>query len=115
MYKFQRTQKCNEFSQAYYWPPWVLGIWGEWLFIFRELGSTGNHFQGFGKQAHSFEDLGSPAKSTKFNLNNLTLKKKPSFRLIFLKYLRLLGRCPQTPLGKSQCIYFRVNMLIGLG
>ena len=22
-------------------PPWVLGIWGEWLFIFRELGSTG--------------------------------------------------------------------------
>ena len=22
--------------------PGVLGIWGEWLFIFRELGSTGN-------------------------------------------------------------------------
>ena len=32
-------------------PPGVLGIWGEWLFIFRELGSTGNYFQGFGEQA----------------------------------------------------------------
>ena len=42
--------------------PGVLGIWGEWLFIFRELGSTGNYFQGFGEQAHSFGDLGSPAK-----------------------------------------------------
>ena len=43
-------------------PPGVLGIWREWLFIFRELASTGNYFQGFGKQAHSFGDLGSPAK-----------------------------------------------------
>ena len=42
--------------------PGVSGIWGEWLFIFRELGSTGNYFQGFGEQAHSFGDLGSPAK-----------------------------------------------------
>ena len=44
------------------WAPWVWGIWGEWLFIFRELESTGNYFQGFGEQAHSFGDLGSPAK-----------------------------------------------------
>ena len=44
------------------WPPRVLGIWGEWPFIFRELGSTGNYFQGFGEQAHSFGDSGSPAK-----------------------------------------------------
>ena len=43
-------------------PPGVFGIRGEWLFIFRELGSTGNYFQGFGEQAHSFGDLGSPAK-----------------------------------------------------
>ena len=64
-------------------PPGVLGIWGEGLFIFRELGSTGNYFQGFGEQAHSFGDLESPAKSKKFNLNNLTLKEKPSFCLIF--------------------------------
>ena len=26
-------------------------IWGEWLFIFRELESTGNYFKGFGGQA----------------------------------------------------------------
>ena len=43
-------------------PPGVLGIWGEWLFIFRELGSTDNYFQGFWEQAQSFGDLGSPAK-----------------------------------------------------
>ena len=42
--------------------PRVLGIWGKWLFIFRELGSIGYYFQGFGEQAHSFGDLGSPAK-----------------------------------------------------
>ena len=43
-------------------PQGGLGIWGEWPFIFRELGSTGNYFQGSGEQAHSFGDLGSPAK-----------------------------------------------------
>ena len=43
-------------------PPGVWGIGGEWLFIFRELGSTGNYFKGFGEQAHSFGDLESPAK-----------------------------------------------------
>ena len=43
-------------------PPGVLGIWGEWLFIFRDLRSTGNYFRGAGEQAHSFGDLGSPAK-----------------------------------------------------
>ena len=37
----------------------VLGIWGEWLFIFRELGSTCNCFRGAREQAHSFGDLGS--------------------------------------------------------
>ena len=46
-------------------PPGVLGIWGEWLFIFRDLGSTGNYFRGAGEQAHSFGDLGSPAKKQK--------------------------------------------------
>ena len=33
--------------------PEIIGIWREWLFIFREMGSTGNYFQGFWKQAHS--------------------------------------------------------------
>ena len=36
--------------------PGVLGIWGEWLFIFRELGSTGNYFSGAREQAHNFVD-----------------------------------------------------------
>ena len=46
-------------------PPGVLGIWGEWLFIFRDLGSTGNYFRDAREQAHSFGDLGSPAKKQK--------------------------------------------------
>ena len=51
---------------GYSWPPpGVMGIWGEWLFIFRDLGSTGNYFRGSGEQAHSFGDLGSPAKKQK--------------------------------------------------
>ena len=42
--------------------PGVLGIWGEWLFIFRELGSTGNYFRGAREQVHNFGDIGSLAK-----------------------------------------------------
>ena len=38
------------------------GAWGEGLFIFRKLGSTGNYFQGFGEQIHCLGVLGSPAK-----------------------------------------------------
>ena len=47
---------------SYLGPPGVLGIWGEGLFIFRELGSTANYFRGAGEQAHTFGDLGSTAK-----------------------------------------------------
>ena len=46
----------------------ALGIWeirGEWLFIFRDLRSTGNNFREAGEQAHSFGDLGSHAKNKK--------------------------------------------------
>ena len=43
-------------------PPGVFGIWGEGLFIFRELGSTANYFRGAGEQAYTFGDLGSTAK-----------------------------------------------------
>ena len=43
-------------------PPGVLGIWGEGLFIFRELGNTANYFRGGGEQAYTFGDLGSTAK-----------------------------------------------------
>ena len=46
-------------------PPGVLGIWGEGLFIFRELGSTAYYFRGAGEQANTFGDLGSTAKKLK--------------------------------------------------
>ena len=46
-------------------PPGVLGIWGEWLFIFRELGIIGNYFRGAREQAHNFGDIGSLAKKQK--------------------------------------------------
>ena len=62
---------------SYWGPPGVLGIWGEWLFIFRELGSTGNYFKGSREQAHGFGDLGSPAKKQK------KIKEKPPLCLIF--------------------------------
>ena len=65
-------------------PPGVLGILGEWLFIYRELGSTGNYFKGAREQAHNFGDIGSLAKMHKN-------KKKPPFCLIFQKILLLMG------------------------
>ena len=46
-------------------PPGVLGIWGEWLFIFREQGSTGNYFRGAREQAHNFGDIVTLAKKEK--------------------------------------------------
>ena len=46
-------------------PPGVLGIWGEGLFIFRELGSTGNYLGGAWEQTHTFGDSGSTAKKVK--------------------------------------------------
>ena len=61
---------------AYWAPLGVLGIWGEWLFIFRELGSTGNYFRGAMEQAHNFGDIGSLVKKEKN-------KEKPPFCLIF--------------------------------
>ena len=42
--------------------PVVLGIWGEGLIIFRELGCTAYYFRGAGEQAHTFGDLGSTTK-----------------------------------------------------
>ena len=38
------------------WGAGVLGIWGEWLLIFRELGSTGNYFRAAREHAHNFGD-----------------------------------------------------------
>ena len=81
-------------------PPGVLGIWGEWLFIFRDLGSIGNYFRGAGEQVYSFGDLGSPAKKQ----NN---KGKASILFNFLKFSSASGGiAPQTPLINSKCIKF---------
>ena len=46
-------------------PPGIWGIWGEWLFISRELGSTGNYFREAKEQARSFGNLKSPTKKQK--------------------------------------------------
>ena len=73
------------------------------------LESTGNYFQGFGEQAHSFGDLGRPAKKQK---KKFTLKEKPSFRLIFPKNSSVSGGSPQAPPWISKYIYFHANMLI---
>ena len=43
-------------------PTGGLGIWGEWLYIFRGLGNTGIYLRGAGEQAHSFGDFGSSVK-----------------------------------------------------
>ena len=74
-------------QKAFMGPPGVLGIWGEWLFIFRDLGSTGNYFRGAGEQAHSFGDLGSPAKKQK----KIKIKEKPPFCLIFKNFFCFWG------------------------
>ena len=79
-------------------PPGVLGIWGEWLFIFRDLGSTGNYFRESGEQAHSFGDLGSPAEKQKKN------KGKASILFDFLG-----GLAPQAHLVTYKCTYFCIT------
>ena len=59
--------KLSHYTRKYrsLWPPGVLGILGEWPFIFRELGSTCNYSRGAREQAHNFGDLGSIAKKKK--------------------------------------------------
>ena len=65
------SQKLFAGVQEYLGPK---GFWGSGENGY--LGSTSNYFQGFGVQAHSFGDLGSPAKK---------LKNSTSLRLIFKK------------------------------
>ena len=67
-----------------------MGIWGEWLFIFRELGSTGNYFREAREQALNFEDLGSLAKKP------LKLGKA-SILFDFLKISSASGELPPPP------------------
>ena len=74
-----------------YSAPWGFGerMVEEWLFIFRELWSTGNYFQGFWEQAHSFGDLGSPAKSKKISPLRKSLHSFDFF--FFKKFFGFLG------------------------
>ena len=44
----------------------VLGSWGERPFIFRELGSTSNYFQGTGEQALKFWGTGEHGQNVIF-------------------------------------------------
>ena len=111
--KFELDLYCTMLLLNYYSVFLGLGIWGEWLFIFRELGSTGNYFQGFGEQAHSYGDLWSPAKK---EIKKSYLKGKAIISFdFFKKNLRLLGVSPPDPPWISKCIYFRANMLIWNG
>ena len=87
-------------------PPGVLGIWGEWLFIFRDLGSTGNYFRGAGELAHSFRDLGSPAKKQKKKNKG---KASILLDLFFKNSSASGGIAPQSPLVNSKCIYFCIT------
>ena len=96
-----------------YRPPGVLGIWVEWLFIFRELGSTGNYFRGAREQAHNFGDIGSLAKKQK-------KKAKASICLIFIPrhtlvsgyYVMPFGVCPSVrPCSSFPMPHFSVGVL----
>ena len=51
----------------------------------------GNYFRGAGEQAHSFGDLGSPAKKLK------KVMEKPPFRLIFFKISSASGALATPP------------------
>ena len=46
----------------YLWVPRGFVDLGEWLYIFRDLGGTGNYLRGVGEQAHNLGHFGSPAK-----------------------------------------------------
>ena len=89
----------------YMCPPGVLGILGEWPFIFRELGSTGNYLRGGREQAHNFGDLGSLVKRQK--------KGKASISFYFFKnFFCFWGASPQDPQLYILNDLFRANMLI---
>ena len=75
-YKKDRENRRKGPSVYLWGPPGVLGIWGEWLFILRELRSTGNYLRGAREQAHNFGDIGSLAKKQKNT-------EKPPFFFIF--------------------------------
>ena len=84
------------------------------LFIFRELGSICNCFQGFGGQAHTFLDIiGSPAKKKK--KTHLKEKAFISFDFFQKKSSASGGGGGPEPPCMAKCNYVRANMLILTG
>ena len=86
MYRTILTLTCDLVSG----PPGVLGIWREWLFIFREMGSTGNYFRGAREQANNFGDIGNLAKKAK---KKKKIRKSLHFVCFFKNFF-----CFRTPL-----------------
>ena len=44
-------ETASDLDSTVFWGPHgVLGIWGEWLFLFRQMGSTGYHFRNLGSK-----------------------------------------------------------------
>ena len=69
-------------------PSGVLGIWGEWLFIFRELGSTGSYFRDLGSKL-IFWGSREPCKKVKTNLAFISFD--------FFKIFGLWGEASRPP------------------
>ena len=63
-YHEEKAQSTDSHKAARTGPPWFLGICGGWLFLFRELGSTGNYLGDLGSKliVFSFGDLVSTVK-----------------------------------------------------
>ena len=76
--------------------PRGFGDLGRMAVYFQGAGSTGNYFQGFWEQAHSFGDLGSHAK--KLKKSHLKGKAFIWFDFFFQKFFGFWGEATQTPL-----------------
>ena len=89
-------------------------MWGEWLFIFTELGSTGNYFLGFGEQAHSLRGFMEPCKRL---FKKSHLKEKAFISFDIFNSSASGGGSPPDPLGTSKSIYFHDYMIncVGIG
>ena len=83
-----------------YRPSGVLGIWGEGLFIFRDLA---------GEQAHTFGDLGSTAKKSKnkyqASILSDSLKCRPYINVIYFLFLYISFQ--KIPIGLYGSFLFR--------
>ena len=90
---------------------------------FQGAGDTGNYFQRFGEQAHSFRNLRSPAKNKKSHPKGkafvwffLILRFLGGSRWIYVFTTELVSLVisPKTTFGQSKCIYFQLTCWSGL-